>query len=205
MALGNPRAPVRARGKQALRPPTTPVPSLQLNLARQQCSAIYNEGVDQFLCNCFTSPFLLLPLCFIELIHSCAKRPEEHTAALKACSIWFGNQVSPLTYNVDNYVCSNGILIILGLKKKHMIWSYSNILGTIISPWFLGLSKVRPSVLLWWTMCPSRWLPPMSPLGQRQQQEQHVQMHWPLLCVANRWQAAFSAKLNIFPGVAWDP
>lgn len=51
------------RGKRALRPPTTPFPILQLNLARQQCLAIYNEGVI----NCYATVSLLLPLYFIEL------------------------------------------------------------------------------------------------------------------------------------------
>lgn len=46
---------------------------------------------------------------------------------------------------------------------------------------------------------PFRVAPATSACGQRlQQHEQHGQMHWPLLCVANRWQAAFSGKLNIY-------
>lgn len=53
---GQPTGLCQSQGeKQALGPPTTSVPSLQLNLARQQCSGISNEGVDQLLCNCFTS------------------------------------------------------------------------------------------------------------------------------------------------------
>lgn len=58
---GQPTGPCQSQGgSMALRPPTTPVPGLQLNLVRQQCSAIHNEGVDQLLCNFFTSPIITL-------------------------------------------------------------------------------------------------------------------------------------------------